>query len=189
MKNLKEILSELPKSWNEVTLEQFQMLTSVGINEDPMNPFNGIENTLAVVAVLTNVDKEALEELPMSELQLIAKHMAFITTPPQESKNSIIKWKKVNEVTYNDFVAALQLQEDIFTNMHKLIKLYSSNGYTEDEILKLPITEVHSGFFLFRKQLAKYYKDSIKYQKLLLVRLVIKDKFKKLQDWLRKTKK
>lgn len=183
MKRLEEILKQLPSSWDEITLEQFQKLTSVVIAEDPTIPFTGIDNTLGVISQLTGLSVDELENLPMIDLQRLAAKMSFITSAPSPAKKSFLEWKKLEDITYNDFVTALQMQQDQFNNLHKYVKMFTTNKLTEEEVLQLPITEVHTGFFLFRKELKKYLKCSIRSQKVQVARLLFKQK---LKDWRKK---
>lgn len=153
---MKELLNKLPKSWDEITLHQFQTITSTPITEDD-DMFNGVQNTIEVVSKLTGTPVDVLEDLPLKELQEIGKRLDFMVTPPKPSKKTILnKWKSLDDISYNDFISYHQLNDKQLENLHVFVKNFSKTNLTQEEILNLPITDVLQGFFLFRKQLRVY---------------------------------
>lgn len=178
--NIKEILEKLPKSWSDITLNQFQTLSTTPITENN-DEFDGIDNSLAVIAKLLNISTDDLESLPMKDINLLGNRLAFMVTPPQPAKTSIIKWKKVDEITYNDFISIIQLQEKPLENLHVFVKNFSKIELSEDEILQLPVTEVLTGFFLYRKQQRQYLKASIRSTKIQLLKTRMKEKLHHLK--------
>jgi hypothetical protein len=155
---MEKVLIKLPSNWDEVTLLQFQSLLQLQITENE-DYLNGFENTLKVISALSGIDVTVLEEQPMKEIVLMGAQLSFITNQP-EHKKSDIKWKAMDEITYDDFVTFIS-DPDYLSNLSKFIKLFSLTTLTEEEILQLPITEVLYGFFLFRKGLKKYLKGLI----------------------------
>lgn len=177
---INELLEQLPASWEQTTLEQFQKLTSIELTEDS-GAFNGVQNSLEVISKLSGVSVEDLEELPMKDIQTLGSKISFMVTPPVPAKTCQFTWKKVDEITYNDYVNFIQLQDKQIENLHVFIRNFSTTKLTEYEILQLPITEVITGFFLFRKQLQSYLQTSILLTKTRLVKFKLKDKFQRLK--------
>jgi hypothetical protein len=177
--NIKEIQKQLPKSWDEVTLQMFTKMTKSVINEN-YDGMDGIENTLEVISKITDIPQEELEALPFKDIIALGNHLSFMVKPPEHLKQSVIKWKKLDEITYNDYVSFLQIKDDYINTLPVFIKNFSLNEMTEDEILNLSIREVFTGFFLFRKQLLKYLNHSIASTRITLIKMMIKQKLKEL---------
>lgn len=155
--NTKTLLNNLPSSWEQVTLNQFQQLSNIEINTDEQ--FAGIENTLAVLSILSGISIEDLESLPMKELLELGNKISFITQEPEPAKKtSLTKWKDIDSISYNDFIVFLQNQEGILSNLDVFVKQFSKTELTKEEILQLPITEVLAGFFFARQKLRRYLK-------------------------------
>lgn len=183
--NLKSIIDSLPSSWYEVSLKQFQTLVTSEITETD-DLFNGVTNTLEMVSKLTGIESKELENLLMRDITEIANKLSFTNEEPKPKKESIIVWKKVDEITFNDFITFTQIDETKrLENIHVFIKNFSTSKLSDEEILNLPITEVITGFFLLRKQLNKYLRSSIRSTTYRVVKLLI---VQKLQQFNRKTK-
>lgn len=160
--NTQELLKKLPASWDEVTLAKFQLLTTTEITETE-DILNGMENSIAVISKLTGVSIDELESMSMNDLAILSNKLTFMLTPPQSNqKTSVLVWKKLHEITYNDYVNFIQLQDKQLENMHVFIKSFSKTELTEEEVLQLSIPECLTGFFLLKKMLQKYLKASIK---------------------------
>lgn len=150
----KKIHEKLPANWEQVTLSDFIKLGDIDIKENK-DGLDGIENSLMVISILTETSIETLENLPMSDLIELGKKIDFIQVEPAPKKKSLFEWKKPNEITYNDFVTYQTLSVDSYKNMPLIIKAFIKNGFDESEILKMPITEVMTGFFLQRQAALK----------------------------------
>ena len=170
----------LPNSWDEITLAQFQKLTSVIINEDG-NMFDGMDNSISMMSKLLDISVDELEAMSMQDLAAMANKLNFMLTPPKEKATDLIKWKKVDEISYNDYVSYIQSGDKQLENLHVFIKNFSHTKLTEEEILRLPITEVINGFFLFRKELQKYLKASIRLTIFQVIKLYLKKKWKEFK--------
>ena len=169
--NIETMYEQIPASWDDVTLNQFQKIMTVEIEEDS-DVLNGVQNTLGVISKLTDVPINELEDLPMGEIQKLAKKLDFIVVPPtSDKKDSVIKWKSLDEITYNDYVNFIQLREKMTENLHVFVKNFSKVDMTDEEILALPIEEVLVGFFLLKQMLLTYLNNLL---------LLEKKRFKKL---------
>jgi len=176
--NTKEILTKLPNSWDEITLKDFQKLTKANVseNESGSDLFDGVENTIEIISKLTGVSVDDLEALPIQELGVLGTKLSFMMEPPKPSNKSILKWLRIDEIPYNSFVNYIQLQDTQLENLHIIIKNFSKTELTEEQILELPITEVVTGFFLFRKLLRKYLKNLVRLNKMEILKYQMKEK-------------
>jgi hypothetical protein len=177
MKTTQEIIKLIPSSWDELTLAKFQLLTECIIEEDG-TMLAGMENTIQVISKLTDIPVEDLEEYSMNDLQTIAAKLDWMLVLPVAKKKSIIKWKELDEISYNDYISFLQIQDKPFENLHIIIKNFSHTELTKEEILNISTAEAFTGFFLCRKKLAKYLNRSIKSTLIKLIWQRIKMKLK-----------
>ncbi|GAA4326157.1 hypothetical protein [Flaviaesturariibacter amylovorans] len=177
--NTKTLIQSLPSSWDELPLKDYIKLTQVEIAdqdpEDPLNLFTGLDNTIRVAAVLTNTPIDALEALPASIVMEMGKKLAFISEPLKPSKKGLIQWKDVESVSYDDFVTFQQLSKNPLPNLHLLIKAFSKNKLTEDEILNLSTQEAMSGFFTLRMYVRKYFKTTSRSTAWKAIRLIVQE--------------
>lgn len=158
---MQELLNKLPSRWEDITLEQFQNLTETTIHEDG-DILNGIENSIGVLSQLLQKPIEELEELPIRDLAHLTNKISFMSKAPAYGKTSIIDWKPVDDITYNDFMLFTSIQDNHLQKMHIFLKNFSNTKLSTEELLQLPITEVMTGFFLLRNQLRQYAKRLVK---------------------------
>lgn len=136
MINTKELIEKLPGSWNELTLKQFQILTTIEVAEacNGNDLFVGCDNSLQVVAKLGDVTGDELEELPYNQVAEIMAKIEFIATPPNPQKQSTLSWKKFDEISYLAFVTYMHLSVEPFKNLHTIIKCFSSTKLTDEQV-------------------------------------------------------
>lgn len=172
----KEMMQKLPSNWGELKLKDYQKLLDLEIVEDDDmdNLFVGADNTLKVLAALTNTSFSVIETMPLGEISPLANRISFIQTLPERKKEGKIKWKKLEEVKYNDYITFLTLAKQPLHNMHLILKDFSINKMSEEDALELGMDEVYCGFFLLLKQSKKLISNSIK----TLALRVIKNKIK-----------
>jgi hypothetical protein len=113
-------------------------------------------------------------------LQTLGNKLSFMTKQPEPLKESVLEWKRLDEITYNDYVSFIQLQQNQMENLHLIIKLFTKNDLFEEQILALSVPEFVTGFFLFRKELKQYLKASIKSTRTKLIKQILKEKTKKV---------
>ena len=171
----KELLNKLPSNWNEITLEQFQKITQVPITENN-DGFDGVENTLSILAVLLELPVEDIEALPMKDVIEMGNKLSFTTIPPEPNKKVKMKFKDIETLTYNDYIMFIQLQDKYITNLHSIIKTLSIEKLTDEQVLQMSIVDVMGGFFLLQKQLKQYLNHSIR----STIQLLIKQKAKQV---------
>ena len=155
-----EILKKLPTSWNEFKLKDYLKVADVVITEDE-DVLNGLENSLKLISALTDIPANELEEYSLADINLIADKISFINKLPEPGKESIIKWKNVETVKYNDFLNFMNLSKEPIKNLALIIQSFSTNEMTEDEALNLSMQECMNGFFLLTSQLKKSVHRSI----------------------------
>jgi hypothetical protein len=94
---------KLPKSWNDITVEQFKELKSLD-NEDFDSLFS---RELESLAILTNSDTDEFEEMDIDELISTIAEIKFIKKPPtSQFKHDIneFKYKGCNSLTLGEFI-------------------------------------------------------------------------------------
>lgn len=94
---------KLPKSWNEVTVNQWVELNSIDPNE-----FNSVFlHTLEGLSILSNTDPEELEDLTPEELIDLANQVSFIKREPSNKPKQAVKGfmlKPLDALTLGEFI-------------------------------------------------------------------------------------
>lgn len=161
MRKFQEILDKLPSSWEEITLKTAIKYLNVEmefpVDGDEFEKIQiGLNNIYKTIAVLTDISIEEAREIPKQWIDKMAVKTAFMNTNPIPKKESKIKWKGFDEISYDDFISFIQLQnEQWIDKMPTVIKAFSKNKLSEEEILEMNMLEVHTGFFLLMRQLKK----------------------------------
>jgi hypothetical protein len=168
---MKQKIKLLPKSWDEMTLNHFTKLLDTKVSEDNVF-FDEYQNTINIAATLLNETPEVFDNLPMKDILEISKILSFMNTDIPHKKSDKFKWKKLDEITMDDYITIFQWGDKTLYNLNAFVKIMNKTQLTTEEIDGLPITEVMWGFFLCRKQLKKFTKDLITLEKKRL------DKFK-----------
>lgn len=192
MKNINELIEQLPSNWSELKLKDYQKLVDVDITEttDDGAELVGVENSIKVLSVLLDVPVDDLESMPLQHLGKLSQKIAFINEPPQPLKTSRIKWKKPDEISYNDFVKFQQVQDKPVQNLSEIIKAFAKNELTDEEVLDLGMDEVNTGFFLLRKELRQFTSNMKMHLVRKLIQKVAHQKWMKVkQVFSRKTKR
>lgn len=157
--DIKKVIELLPSNWSELKLHQFKKMLDLEVSEDGdfEGLFDGVDNTLKVLSVLSGIEIEVLESMNIKDVQAMANKISFISKEPDiKGYKNLIKWKKIDEVTYSDYVTFITLSNEPFKNIELIIQSFSLNKLTNEEINNLNMLEVHSGFFLLTKQLKKF---------------------------------
>ena len=164
MLSTKELIEKLPSSWNDLQLKNFMKIMDVEIadSDEFGGMFNGVDNTIRIASVLTGVASEDLEKLPFKELNRVGETLTFMTTEPAPAKTSTIQWKSLENVSYNDYVTFISLSKEPLKHLVTIIKAFSVNEMTEEQIENLSTQDAMSGFFLLNSQLNKYLRRIIR---------------------------
>lgn len=171
----KEILSKLPATWSELKFSDFIKLTSLEISDEEGSVTDGIENSIKAISILTDVSIEELENLPLSDLQLLGNKLSFSDKLPEPKKTSNFKWKMPDEISYGDFILFSNWEKKNFEAMPTIIKAFNKEEFTEEQISNLPMIEIITGFFLLRKQLKKFINRTKFYLKVQLLKMKVKE--------------
>jgi len=165
----KEKIKLLPQSWEEVTLGDFTKLLDAKVSDD--NVFlDGYQNTINIAASLLYESPEQFDDLPMKDIVEITKRLSFMNNDIPHKKSDRFKWKKMEEITMDDYITISQYGDRAIYNLNSFVKIMNKTELTTEEIDRLPITEVMWGFFLCRKQLRKYTRDLIALEKKRLIK-------------------
>ncbi len=94
---------KLPKSWNEVTVNQWVELNSIDPNE-----FNSVFlHTLESLSILSDTDPEELEDLTPEKLIDLASEVSFIKREPSNKPKQAVKGfmlKPLDALTLGEFI-------------------------------------------------------------------------------------
>lgn len=178
-----KITAALPSNWNELKLWQYRKIEQITLkdSDDVDNDFVSQERTLAIISVLTEIPFEELMETPYALIVPMAHKLAFTTILPKYEKNlSTIKWKTIEEVKYDDFVNYLQLSKDPMGNIVPIVKAFSHNKMTEEEINQLSMLEVYSSFFTLKKYVRRFIMTMFMSLAVLLLKQSIREIVKRL---------
>lgn len=170
----------LPKSWNDITVEQFKELKSLD-NEDFDSLFS---RELESLAILTNSDSEEFEDMDIDELTDTIAQVKFIKKPPtSQFKREIneFKYKGCDTLTLgefidlehyfsNDYIINLSTICGILYRQHSLnqwqveeIEPYKFNPLDRVDIFnELPISFVYgitNDYLKFRENFLKVYEN------------------------------
>lgn len=148
----------IPESWNDVTLKQYQEIEKYYENKD-----EGFD-VLSVIDILTGKDKDYIKSLPMEFLDIILDKLSFLTVSPQtpEPSNKITIDKETytihfeNQLKVGEYIAADSILKSDKHNYAALLAIlcrkegeaYDSkfeNEVIEDRIKfweKQPVTKV-----------------------------------------------
>jgi hypothetical protein len=178
----KNIIEKIPTAWKDVKVKDYQKLSEIVVTESGEldNLFVGIDNSIKVLSAFTGMTVEELEALPMNEVTQMSKRLDFMLTLPEINKKSIIKWKKLEEITYNDFILFNQFGNDFFKNLHLLIPAFSKTKISEEEVLDMNLEDMHTAFFFLRKHVIKSLKRTVFYSKVKMKNQQIAEKMIKL---------
>lgn len=189
MIDYKKIYDLLPGNWNDFKLKDFQKVVDVEISEgdEMLSSFTGTDNILKVISKLTDTPLEELQQLPYFQAGYLSEKLNFLSELPKTGKTSVIQWKNVDEISYNDYVTFQNLQHQSLQNLSTIIKAFSKNDMTEEQIGELGMEEIMTGFFLLQKVVKKYITNTKRSLIKKLIKQTIQEKIKRLQPFKQKT--
>jgi len=174
----KEILKKLPSSWDTFKLKDYMKCVDIEISEGHENEIDellsGLDNTLSVISKLTDVSIKELELLDFNFIHQCGTMLSFMTELPKSVKSCSIKWKSVEEVSYNDFVSFLTLSKDAVHSLPEIIKTFSKDKFSDDEINEMSVAEVYTGFFMLRMYHRKFLNRLIRKEAMHLIKMNLK---------------
>ena len=191
--NYKDIISNLPSKWEDINLHQFKKLLDLKVSEseDEIDGlFNGVDNTIKVLSVLSGISIELLESCPFPIIQEMANKIGFTLNEPDPKKcATTLKIKNLESITYDNYVTFITLANEPLKNITQIIKSFSAVELSDEEIEKLSVTEVMGAFFLLTQKLRKYIRCSTKQAVMKLLKQAIREfltQVSKLKFWNKK---
>jgi len=181
----KKLLETLPKSWNDVKLKDYLRLTTLEDIDTPEGiitteldeHLTGIDTSLALLSKLLEVSTDELELIPMIQMLELINQVSFLNTLPEAGKSKL-QLKKIDELTYSDWVAYENLMKEPFQNMAALLSIFDRDKKEPEYYLNLPMPDVINSFFLLKK-------NSVKYMKSLKVSLLKKIAKQRMKEGLK----
>jgi hypothetical protein len=178
---LQNLLKKAPKTWNEITVEQFQELHEV----DKMESSSMFDKDLERISILCDVDVYDLESFTASQIIQFKPLLEFVYKQPKNTISEHLKFDKL-ELKYIGF-DSLNLAEfidldtfycnDIIDNLHLVAGIlyrqeridnwktpikepYNFDPETRGHLFKnIPVTEIVGIIDSFRKFHSKFLED------------------------------
>lgn len=105
----------IPKSWQEITLEQYMQLMELG------DDIPGNDGLLLKLAALTGSEIEEINKMVASDFQDAISRLDFISTPPSGPPLEMLKGHKMRELsrmTVGEFTDLEMRQKPEFLHLH-----------------------------------------------------------------------
>ena len=115
---------QIPENWSEVSIEQFQELSTY-------TGENSIQNSINVIACLTDSDPEDVKMMSTESLKAVTEALKWSSEPPSsEFKHTInidgIDYSmipKMNEMTVGEWVDIDEYSNDFIGNLHLIMAI------------------------------------------------------------------
>ena len=153
----------LPKSWSDVSLEQF-----IEINSIEKSLGNSHYNA-EIISILTDISIDEVDELDIDDLtELVAQFKWSNTQPSKQYKHEVLgmKIKPLSKLCLYEYIDLdYYFNDNYLTNLDKICAiLYRQSKVNEwgEMFLDLPITEVYgivNEFLKFRENFLEVYKN------------------------------
>jgi len=179
MQNVENLLKLLPGSWDELKLKDYLKLFKVKVKEtdDIDNQFVDMDNLLGTLSALTGVPENELEQFPLESVNRLATKILFIHQLPVDKKPKT-RLKKIEELTYNDYVFFVSHAKDVWSVMPAIIKSFLKDDLTEEQINNFSMQEVHAIFFTLNKRLRKLTRSMLRHSRLALAKNIMRQAWK-----------
>jgi hypothetical protein len=164
-----EILSKIPGSWSEVTLDMWinTLMKLKTYKPDIDDPLSDVYVSLQVISDITLLPMDIVQKFPMELIKKANKKLSFLGKDVDANFKPSRKWvTNIEEPTYDDFITYVnvskQINENDYSNFPIIVKSILKEKLSDEEILKLPMDEVHHGFFLLRESLRRFLSSTSK---------------------------
>lgn len=149
-------MKQLPKDWRAITLSQFLKVTEV-LKTEQQDEL-GVDQTLDMVAVLMNVERDSLENLTLQEVLKMEGALSFLSTMPDPGGKLPFKVKRLEDITYDDYCAFLNLSKEHLKNMPTIIRMFihKDKQPSEQDVLNMDMATAYSFFFALNRRLNNY---------------------------------
>ncbi len=178
-KEIGQIIEKLPKDWNEITLREFRKVLDVQVSEDDEfdGLFNGQDNTIKLLNILTGLSIETLMGLDVDIVIRMANKVEFLLQEPDlKGFKGSIRMKPIDKVSYGEYITFIMLSQDVFKNLDLLIKSFALNDFSDKYMEELSMLEVYAAFFTLKQHVEKYMKTMARKTTIQITRLLFKEK-------------
>ncbi|RKR82645.1 hypothetical protein BDD43_2830 [Mucilaginibacter gracilis] len=187
--NYNEIKNKLPKCWEDITLATYQKLSAIEVQDDLFDEIiftqkieSDINTNIEIICLLTGAINDDINALTMVQLTDLISVLAFMDTEIEPSANKI-KFKKYNELSYDDFISYTKYwenQSEVFNNLDTMLSIFSKDKLSNEYFLNLSIPEALQCFFILQQNTKKYLRSST----VSLLNQLVKIKLKELKKML-----
>jgi hypothetical protein len=154
-KELLTKLNALPKSWNDVTLSDYNKLNDAGVVANEYDESTStIDIPLSIIAALTNTPIDDLEELSYIEIATYIQSLGWFYYRPEDLKPSI-KCKEISDISYAEFTQWMNLKDEPYKYVNELLPIFYLELEGKD-INQISIPEINGLFFFVLKKLKKH---------------------------------
>lgn len=158
-KELKTKLDALPKSWNDVSLEDYNKLLSAGVVANEYEESTSmIDIPLSIIATLTATPIEDLEDVSYAELVPYIQNINWFYEQPKDVKPAF-KCKDISSISYAEFTSWMNLKDEPYKYVNELLPIFYSELQGQD-INKMSVPEINGLFFFALKKLRLFLKRS-----------------------------
>jgi hypothetical protein len=174
----KQISKRLPGDWSELTLADFMKTLDIMPDED-VDTFSGVDNAIQVISRITDTPVDALEELKLPVIQELIHKISFIGKSfPETQKQSKLKWKNIESISYSDFVTFQTVTKDPnkqLEHLPSIIQTFSIEPLTIDQVMALDMQTCWTGFFLLERNVRRYVKHTATSLRMKLMKQMIRE--------------
>lgn len=178
-KEIEQIIEKLPKGWDEITLREFRKVLDVQVSEDDEfdGLFNGQDNTIKLLNILTGLSIETLMGLDVDIVIRMANKVEFLLQEPDlRGFKGSIRMKPIDKVSYGEYITFIMLSQDVFKNLDLLIKAFALNDFSDKDLEQLSMLEVYAAFFTLKQHVERYMKAMARWTTMKIVKLTFKEK-------------
>lgn len=154
-KELLTKLNELPKSWNDISLNDYNKLVTAGVIVTEYDEETAtIDIPLSIIAALTATSIDDLEAISYIEIAPYIVSLNWFYSPIQDAKIDY-KCKDINEISYAEFTMWMNLKDEPYKFVNELLPIFYPELKDVDiNTLSLPV--INALFFFALKKLKKH---------------------------------
>lgn len=166
---MKEKERVLPKSWDDVCYKDYQKILNIAASD-----ISNIDKTIETISILTGISVDDLNSITPLQLHAIQKQLSFFQEQPQPKKSNKISIKKIDNLTWNEYVDYTQ---SVTNNNKDLLFYIECFSKVKREVLEsLSVSEV----FFLKNQLGLNMKRFMYRSVVFLIRMTIRLTWKKM---------
>ena len=157
----------LPTSWRGISLKKYIEISDIVIEENEDSTFDGVDNTLKVLSILTGIPTDELESMPLSEVQAMANKISFISKEPLKKTFGQAHYQVlgIEEISYDAFLQYIQLSTNPIKNLPAIIQLFLVKKKPIEIIEEIDIVDAMVILEDLKKKLQKSLKRLVRLEK------------------------